>query len=74
MKKVKLDFMVVPEHLETFGHVPKKVRLRFIMPESIVLNRMLGDSGRKLVRAGAHFYFTKEIAKYFIDNKIAEKV
>jgi len=66
--------MVVPEHLEYFGRVKHKVRLRFIDPENSVLNSMLGDSGRKLVRAGAHFYFTKELAKYFIDNKIAEVI
>lgn len=74
MKKVKLDFMVVPELLESYAEVPNAVRVRIVKPEDIFLTGMLGESGRKLVKAGIEFYFTKKLADKLIGYGIAQKV
>jgi hypothetical protein len=73
-KKVKLQFMVVPELLATKAYVPNPVRVKIIDPEAIFLTGLLGESGRKLVKAGVEFYFTKSLADKLIEKKIAVKV
>jgi hypothetical protein len=74
MKKVQLQFMVVPELLATLAEVPDAVRVKIIDPEAIFLTGLLGDSGRKLVKAGIEFYFTRELANKLIEKNIAEEV
>jgi hypothetical protein len=74
MKKVKLQFMVVPELLATKAYVPKAVRVKIIDPEAIFLTGLLGESGKKLVKAGIEFYFTESLAKKLIEKKIAIQV
>ena len=77
MKKkniVRLNFMVVPEELSRFCHVPSKVRCKIIEPDAKFLARILGESGRKMVKNGLEFYFTKTLADKLIAKKIAERV
>ena len=66
--------MVVPEQLAELAYVPGAVRCKVIDPAAIFLTGILGESGRKLVKAGIEFYFTKELAKKLIDKGIAEEV
>lgn len=65
--------MVVPELLATKAYVPTPVRCKIIDPEAIFLTGILGDSGRKLVKAGIEFYFTKRLANKLISKRIAVK-
>lgn len=74
MRKVKLQFMVVPELLATKAYVPNPIRVRIIDPEAIFLTGLLGESGRKLVKAGVEFYFSKPLAMKLIEKKIAIEV
>ena len=74
IKGVKLDFMVVPELLSKLAYVPNKVRCKVIDPDAIFLTGILGDSGKKLVKAGIEFYFTQELARKLIDKEIAQEV
>jgi hypothetical protein len=74
MKKVKLQFMVVPELLKQRAYVPKAVRCRIIDSDAIFLTGILGESGRKLVRAGIDFYFTKPLAEKLVNMGIALKI
>lgn len=74
MKKIKLQFMVVPEQLATMAYVPDAVRVKIVDPEAIFLTGLLGESGRKLVKAGVEFYFTKELANKLIEKNIAVEV
>jgi len=69
--KVKLQFMVVPELLKTMAEVPNPVRVRIIDPQAIFLTGLLGESGKRLVRAGIEFYFTKTLAVKLIRLGIA---
>lgn len=73
-KPVQLDFMVVPELLSKLAYVPDAIKVRIIDPEAIFLTGLLGESGKKLVKAGIEFYFTRDLAKKLIDKKIAEEV
>jgi len=74
MKKVKLQFMVVPEELSKLAYVPNPIRIKVIDPDAIFLTGFLGESGKKLVKAGVEFYFTKELADKLIEKKIAIKI
>lgn len=74
MSKVQLDFMVVPELLATLAEVHNPVRVKIIDPEAIFLTGLLGESGKKLVKAGIEFYFTRPLADKLIEKKIAEQV
>jgi len=74
MKKVKLQFMVVPELLASLTYVPHAIRVRIIDPEAIFLTSLLGESGKKLVKAGIEFYFTKKLAEKLIQKRIAIRV
>jgi len=66
--------MVVPELLATLAYVPDAVRVKIIDPQAIFLTGLLGESGKKLVKAGVEFYFTKKLANKLIEKKIAIKV
>lgn len=74
MKKVKLQFMVVPDQLKTKAYVPNAVKIKVIDPEAIFLTGLLGESGRRLVKAGVEFYFEKSLANKLIKKKIAIEV
>lgn len=74
MKKVSLKFMVDPEFLKLKAEVKNAWKIKIVDPEAIFLTGILGESGRKLVLAGAPFYFEKELAIKLIDKKIAERV
>ena len=66
--------MVVPELLAKLAYVPNAVRVKIIDPEAIFLTGLLGESGRRLVKAGVEFYFEKSLANNLIKKKIAVKV
>lgn len=72
--RVQLDFMVVPELLASKAYVPDAVRCAVVDPEAIFLTGILGESGRRLVKAGIEFYFTKRLADKLIGSGIAVKV
>lgn len=74
MKKVRLDFMIVPEELEKKCYVPKAVKVKVVDPDAIFLTGILGESGRKMVKAGLKFYFTERLARKLISKKIAVEV
>ena len=66
--------MVVPEELAKRAYVPNPVRVRIIDSDAIFLTGILGESGRKLVKAGVDFFFEKKLARKLIDKKIAIEV
>ena len=68
---VELQFMVVPELLATLAYVPDPVRCKIVDAEAIFLTGILGESGRKLVKAGIEFYFTRPLAEKLISKGIA---
>jgi hypothetical protein len=71
MRKIKLSFMVVPELLATKAYVEDPIRCKIIDPDAIFLTGILGESGRKLVKAGIEFYFNRKLAQKLISNGIA---
>lgn len=74
--------MIVPELLATKAYVPNSVRVKIVDPEAIFLMGILGESGRKLVKAGIELYVsnkkwpgeTKSLAQKLIEKKIAVEV
>lgn len=68
---VELQFMVVPELLATLAYVPDPVRCKIVDAEAIFMTGILGESGRKLVKAGIEFYFTRPLAEKLIAKGIA---
>jgi hypothetical protein len=74
MEKVELQFMVVPEELAKLAYVPDPVKVKIVDPEGIFLTGLLGESGRKLVKAGILFYFERPLAMTLIERGIAEEV
>jgi hypothetical protein len=66
--------MVVPELLAKMAYVPNAVRVKIIDPDAIFLTGLLGESGKRLVKAGIEFYFEKDLAIKLIKKKIAIEV
>lgn len=66
--------MVVPELLSTLAYVPNPVRVKIIDPDAIFLTGLLGESGKRLVKAGIEFYFEKDLANKLIEKQIAIRV
>ena len=73
-EKIELTFMVVPEFLESHCYVKDPVKVKITDPEAVFLMGILGESGKKMVKAGIPFYFTKEIAEDLISKGFAEVV
>lgn len=74
MKKVKLNFMVDPIDLTSKAFVPNPVRIVITDPEAVFITGILGESGRKLVMAGARFVFTRSLADKLIRSGFAKEV
>lgn len=74
MKKLQLNFMVVPEFLESHCEVRNRVKVSIVKPKSPFLRRILGESGRRMVNAGIPFYFKDEIAAELIERGIAKRL
>lgn len=74
VKKVKLNFMIYPPFLMSQCIVPDAMLVKIIDPEAIFLTGLLGESGRKMVKAGAPFYFTRRLARKLIEKKIAKEI
>lgn len=72
--KVKLKFMVDPQFLINHTTIDNKVKVVIIDPEAIFLTGILGESGRKLVKAKAPFYFEKKLAEKLISKAIAKEI
>lgn len=72
--KIKLSFMICPDEMVKHCYVPNAVRVKIIDPEAIFLTGILGESGRKMVKAGLEFYFTRKLAEKLISKKIAKEV
>lgn len=70
-KRVRLKFAVDVVELATKAYIKDPVRIKIIDPEAIFLTGILGESGRKLVKAGLHFYFERPLAKKLIKKGIA---
>ena len=73
-KRIKLEYMVVPEKLAELAYVEDPLKIRIIDSKSIFLSGILGESGRKLVDGGIEFYFTRKLALNLIEKGIAELV
>lgn len=52
----------------------KKVKLKIINIDKMFTLGFLGDSGKKMAKAGFLWYFEGKLAKRLIDDNIAEKV
>jgi hypothetical protein len=74
MKKVQLQFKVCPVFLANKTWIKDPVMVVIVDPEAIFLTGLLGESGRKMVKAGAPFYFTKKLAMKLIDKGIAKEI
>lgn len=74
MKKVELQFKVCPVFLAKQTYIKNPVRVVIVDPEAIFLMGLLGESGRKMIKAGAPFYFTKRLANKLISKGIAVEV
>lgn len=74
MSKIELTFMVVPEFLTTHCYIKDPIKIKIIDPEAIFLTGILGESGRKMVKAGIPFYFKKELAERLIKKGIAKRI
>ena len=72
MKRVRLEFMIDPDHLSKHCYVHNAMRVRIVDPEAIFLTGILGESGRRMVKAGLCFYFTKRLAKKLVAKGIAK--
>jgi hypothetical protein len=68
---VELEFMVVPEQLAYWGHVPDAAVIRIVQPDHPWMQAILGASGKKLARAGVEFYFRREKAEELVKAGIA---
>ena len=74
MKKVALSFMVDPDFLKSRAYVKNSLKVVVVDPEAIFLTGILGESGRRLVKAGAPFFFEKKLALKLISKGIAKEV
>lgn len=74
MKKIKLDFMICPDEMIKKCYVSNAVRIKIIDPESIFLTGILGESGRKMIKNGCEFLFTKKLAEKLILMGVAIEV
>src|SRR3990167_836676 len=70
---IPLKFMIDPVALKRRCYVPDPVKAIIIDPEAIFLTGILGESGRKMVKAGLPFYFTKPLANKLIKLGIAKQ-
>lgn len=70
-KRVRLQFAVDAVELVSKAYIKDPIRIKIIDPEAIFLTGILGESGRKLVKAGLHFYFERPLAEKLIKKGIA---
>lgn len=64
--------MVDPCYLLSQVYIRKPIKVIIIDPEAIFLTGIMGESGRKLVKHGAPFYFEEPLAKRLIQKGIAK--
>jgi len=69
--KIELTFLTDFIELMDKIRIKDAVRIKIIDPEAIFLTGILGESGRKMVNAGIHFWFTRELADKLIAKGIA---
>lgn len=73
MTKTNLQFKVCPNFLRDNTTVENPVRIFISDPDSIFITGILGESGRRMISAGAPFIFTKALAEKLIGHGIATK-
>jgi len=71
---IKLDFRVCPKFLKDNTFIKDPVKVIIVDPQAIFLTGIMGESGRKMVSAGAPFYFTKRLANKLITKGIAKEI
>lgn len=67
----ELQFKVCPDFLRDNTVVVDPVRVLIIDPDSIFITGILGESGRRMIRDGAPFIFTRKLAEKLIANEVA---
>jgi hypothetical protein len=72
--KVKLQFKVDPDYLRDHTYVPDPVRLVITDSESIFITGILGESGRRMIKAGAPFIFTRPLAEKLLSHGVAKEL
>ena len=71
---LELNYMVLPDDLKQKAFVRDAVLFQVTDPEHPVLNGILGESGKRLAKAGMRWLFNEKLAKILIDAKAAVKV
>jgi hypothetical protein len=74
VKKLDLNFMVDPNFLTKRCRVKDSVKVKILYPDAEAMSQYLGQSGRKMAKAGATFHFTKEIALELLDQGLVKLV
>jgi hypothetical protein len=74
MKKLDLNFMVDPSFLSKRCRVKDSVKVKILYPDAEAMSQYLGQSGKRMAREGATFYFTNEIALELIDMGLVKLV
>ena len=69
-----LRFMVDPKYLASQAQVLDPVRLRITNLDHPIVAKLLGESGRSMVKDGAHFIFTRPLAEELLAAQAAEEV
>ena len=64
-------FMADPWQLAALGRVTDPVRIRITKPDHPVVQELLGDSGRRLAKAGVEFIFARALAYTLMDERAA---
>ena len=67
----ELQFMVCPDFLRNEAFVRDPVRVIITDPDSIFITGILGESGRRMIRDGAPFIFTRALADKLIAHGVA---
>ena len=69
---IKLNYMIVPSELEKIAYVGNPVIIAITDVDSALFYGILGESGKKLARSGALFYFEEDLANKLIKHGVAK--
>ncbi len=73
-KKTKLQFKVDPDYLRDRTYVPDPVKIIITDSDSIFITGILGESGRRMIKDGAPFIFTRGLAEKLIKHGVAKEI
>jgi len=71
MESIELLFQVDPKYLTEHTYVKNPVKVQILKPNSKLMSRYLGASGKRMAKAGFPFYFEESIAKELLKKKVA---